>query len=396
MNGFLPQRGEVVPGLLLFLLALLALPLNASFFAAATGVAVLAWFYRRRQPVQLAALRPALGFLLGVLACGLVASVNFPRSLQGIGKLLPAFFFLAGWFALLRDGRLVHGGTFRGAALIAGVLATLLLLASQAWFGGYLTRHGGLVDIHARNALSVSLLLVTAALLACWLARRRHLWLLLALLVVAALFANNARGAFLASAGILALAVLLFAGLKARHILLLGVAGALAAAMALWYFGVPDALNRPGENNFLNGRDVLWLGALQVVQDHPWFGIGINTWKYSTYIDALTFGPTIRHPSPHNVVLDLLASVGIVGCALLALAIRQLVHAVRRWQPPVSPELRLFGLLLLCGYLTNALLDFRVFNVQSLVVYAVAISLLASRTALPGPAGHGVEAPGGK
>ncbi len=358
------------------ILALLFLPLASSALALIAGGAGLYLVRRGGAIPQPPGLGGALLLLALVFVAGIAFSMDVWRSLQGVGKVLPALFFLYVWLLAMRAGWLTDGQAVRRAALVSVLVAVTLFVASEIIHGGFIRRDGGLVSIAIRNPLAVSLLLALAAMLACWTAGRGLRWLLLALLTLGAIFTNDARGATVAGVVILALALLLRMGLRPQRIVIIGLLTAAAVGTLFQVLGVPDMLSRPGD--FLSGRGVLWHAAVQVIADHPLFGIGINTWKYSAYVHALS-GNFIHQPSPHNLILDLLTSIGIVGCLLLGIAIVRFCRIVAGYRLPISAEAFWLGVFLLTAYTINSTVDFRVFSVQSIVIWGAALALVASK-----------------
>lgn len=360
------------------ILALLFLPLASSAIALIAGGAGLYLVRRGGAILKLPGLGNTLLLMVLVFVAGIAFSMDVWRSVQGVGKVLPALFFLYVWLLATRAGWLAHGQAVRQAALVGVLVAVTLFVASEIIHGGFIRRDGGLISITIRNPLAVSLLLTLAAMLACWTAGRGLHWLLLAILTLGAIFTNDARGATVAGVVILALALLLRMGLRPQPIIVIGLATAAAVGTLFQVVGVPDMLSRPGD--FLSGRGVLWHAAVQIIADHPLFGIGINTWKYSAYVHALS-GHFINQPSPHNLILDVLTSIGIVGCLLLGIAIIRFCRIVAGYRLPISAEAFWLGVFLLTAYTINATVDFRVFSVQSFAVWGAALALAASKPA---------------
>ncbi|MFI5274038.1 MAG: O-antigen ligase family protein [Ktedonobacterales bacterium] len=101
-----------------------------------------------------------------------------------------------------------------------------------------------------------------------------------------------------------------------------------------------------GHNGSGEMRALLWLAAWHMIRDHPLLGIGPDQFLYyysnlytthPYWITSLNGHPTIawREPNlahPHNLVLDLWLSVGILGLmAVIALLVRFFRHCVHLW-----------------------------------------------------------------
>jgi O-antigen ligase len=71
-------------------------------------------------------------------------------------------------------------------------------------------------------------------------------------------------------------------------------------------------------------RVVLWRSALEMLRDHPFFGVGLDNFVYhynpargGDYMDPSAWRePDLSHP--HNLLLDWWLSLGVVGALLLA------------------------------------------------------------------------------
>ncbi len=89
----------------------------------------------------------------------------------------------------------------------------------------------------------------------------------------------------------------------------------------------------------------LWRASLNMIADHPWFGVGLDNFLYAyrgRYIlDAAWQEPNLNHP--HNIVLDFATRLGLLGLVTGGWLIWQLERALRQvrqkitavWQPVV-------------------------------------------------------------
>jgi exopolysaccharide production protein ExoQ len=97
------------------------------------------------------------------------------------------------------------------------------------------------------------------------------------------------------------------------------VASLAVAAVSLANVNLSDGvLNAIGKDATLTGRTLLWDKAFQSFEAQPWFGIGYLSYWYSPQSDAaeiwILTGQELM--SFHNIYLDRLVDVGIVGLAL--------------------------------------------------------------------------------
>lgn len=364
------RQGLLVAGILMFML----LPLQSSGMVVALSLLLLVVRYRQRAQPEAAVehlwgVAAAIGFTLLI---GTALSQDPSASLKATGKMFPAFLFL--WLLLRAIQRSVldDGRPLQVAAGISVVVASVTFLASQVWYGGFVSRIEGLTVYEARNGTSVALLFVLCAVMAVYQVRPGPVALMAGVLLVWIIMANGGRGAFVAALAVLGATLMRRYRLRLSHMALMALAGAVMAGAAVWWWGLPSGLERT-EGGVLTGRGSLWLAAVQVIREQPWFGIGINVWKSSPYVHSLSNG-WINQPSPHNFVLDVLSSVGIAGTLACLTACVALTWRLRAASLQVAAEFRAFGWALLTGFMVNALVDFRVFSVQ--FVAAVGVGML--------------------
>ena len=150
-------------------------------------------------------------------------------------------------------------------------------------------------------------------------ARRKAAYALAAVPVVACLYLTYSRGAWLLGVPL----SILFIALVRKGKTLWGVAGALALILASV---IPAASTQRVANLFsMEGgtsglRLKLWQGTLNMIRDHPIFGVGLDNFLYAyrtRYIlpDAWE-EPNLSHP--HNIILDYWTRLGLLGLVTLA------------------------------------------------------------------------------
>lgn len=186
---------------------------------------------------------------------------------------------------------------------------------------------------------------------------------ILALLpMLAALYMSQSRGAWIAI-GLVVVALVVLA-LPTRKMMLVAAGALVVVGGAIFYVKRSSILNYFIEGHqsisgisTVSKRLYLWLSALRMIRDRPWFGFGLNNWLcyYSdntvcnipalknhhywilnipgtTLSTGLADEPTLSHP--HNIFLDVWVSMGVFGLlAFLALIVlffwllvRQLKH----------------------------------------------------------------------
>jgi O-antigen ligase len=140
-------------------------------------------------------------------------------------------------------------------------------------------------------------------------------------------------------------------------------------------------LDTQGGTAFL--RVKLWQGTINMIRDHPLFGVGLDNFLYqyrTRYVLPEAWEePNLSHP--HNLVLDYWTRLGILG--LVALIWQQWAFfkmgLKTYWRLPEGPERALvLGLLASMIYsLAHGLIDNSFFLVDLAFVFALAGGLLA-------------------
>lgn len=134
--------------------------------------------------------------------------------------------------------------------------------------------------------------------------------------VAISLFASGSRGPILALViGLSAMLILLPGGAERRKRLTLLFGSALVSIYLISHFVPAKAIQRStsfflgtGSGRSSNNRTELWHEAWQLFTEHPFLGRGVG-------------GFAIRDPIysyPHNILLEALAELGVVGFALVA------------------------------------------------------------------------------
>jgi putative inorganic carbon (hco3(-)) transporter len=240
--------------------------------------------------------------------------------------------------------------SFIGSALVVVLLATLQVgwlhvtftpLAQGNRLVAYQTATGGIPRATAfiygsGNSLGAWIaraLPITLAMALCDRVARRERLLAAAcaLCCLPALVWSASRGAWAAAA----LACAVVACIALRRLWLPVVLVGIAALLALWQRGEVSKLLLAGHGGTGEVRLLVWLASLRMIRDHPLLGIGPDQFLYY-YDPAYTSHPYLitrynGHPTraalepnlaqPHNLVLDLWLSGGLLALAGFALAL---------------------------------------------------------------------------
>lgn len=113
----------------------------------------------------------------------------------------------------------------------------------------------------------------------------------------------------------------------------------------LWDLGLPSSLGERIEQG-AGLRPLLWRHAWHMFLSHPWLGGGWGDYAWNQYVQTDVLGHVEMAMNAHNIVLDLLAKVGIAGLLAVALPCLGLLLAARKRR--VTSELAfLYAILLL-------------------------------------------------
>lgn len=282
--------------------------------------------------------RPVLAYVLaaffGWAAISVVWATDPSETKSSVVRLaLVAVLFLVVHSAVrtARDLRLVAWAFVTGT-----FLTTLYGLVFGLYNEGRFT--GGLADANFLAAAVVASLPLCAFMFASERrARARIVLLAFAALDAVALVLTQSRGGLIALAVVLVCACLLAGRLRGRAIALALV----MVAIGVGYYAVfaPATLRERATNISAEGsagRADAWKIAIEMAQDHPFVGVGLNNYPVvqSEYVAGsvnLIYGQLFRDISvaAHNTYLQILSELGAIGLALLlALGLLTIVVAI--------------------------------------------------------------------
>ena len=102
-----------------------------------------------------------------------------------------------------------------------------------------------------------------------------------------------------------------------------------------------------GKDATFSGRTLIWAEVLRNIEQHPFLGVGFNSFWHTPLADESIKRLGWFVPSGHNGYLDLLNTLGIVGLAMLAaLLVRQFLDISRLTRVDYSAAALHFALLL--------------------------------------------------
>ncbi|HEU0023644.1 MAG TPA: O-antigen ligase family protein [Thermoleophilaceae bacterium] len=171
-------------------------------------------------------------------------------------------------------------------------------------------------------------------------------------ILVLGLAATQSRGGLIAALVATAAAVVVA---KRARVAVVAFIVIVVGLVAIWFASSPDAWQRITDTaDQGNGRGSLWKVAGRIASDHPIAGVGLNNYRVYAprYVDGpgeLTFVNFIaeRPHVVHNVYLQMLVEVGIVGTALFLIlaggALAAAMRAARQYERNGDLESAAFG-----------------------------------------------------
>lgn len=259
--------------------------------------------------------RWATALAMGTAVLGLASAARAPRPVYAFTEVAMFVMMGIGVVTVAASGRararsglaLVAVGTLAGYAL--SVLPFHLADIASGEVGVWPFRHLGFSHMRQVNHLHVWFLpLVWACAAGARTGWARAGLRTVAAVTVALMVATFGRGILMALvAGIVVAVLAVRAGRVAflREILSSAVLG--LGGWVLLFAGSATVLDRADAG--LNGRADLWAGAVRMVVEHPWLGVGPMHYVYA---------PSPLGAHPHNLVLQLASEWGVPAMLLMA------------------------------------------------------------------------------
>lgn len=194
--------------------------------------------------------------------------------------------------------------------------------------------------------------------------------LILAVLSIAAIFLTLSRGSWI---GLLVSCILLVA-LSGKNSKRLAPIFLLAGAMFLFPVfreRLLFAFKEGGDSD----RFRIWLGAWKMVNEHPFFGIGVGTFmaNFSKYL------PSANIAYAHNCYLQIWAETGVFSLISFVLFISSFIYlGIKKFI--TSSDLLLLGLLAgAAGFLVHSFFDTNLYSLRLAVLFWVWVGLIVRR-----------------
>lgn len=230
-------------------------------------------------------------------------------------------------------------------------------------------------------ALYLGRMLPLAVAIGAWGQDRRRRWGygVAALLMAGALFLTYSRGAWIV--GVPA-SLLFLAGLRGRRTLLTVVGVLVVLAIVVLLVVGPgrltSLLDTDAGTTFF--RIQLWRSSLNMLRDHPLFGVGLDNFLYayrSTYVQPTAWAEfDLSHP--HNLVLDFWLRLGIMGLVVivwLLVVFFRMAWQMYRSLPEGNARLMVLGLMAgMVDFAAHGLIDNAFFLVDLAFVFMLMLA----------------------
>jgi O-antigen ligase len=132
-------------------------------------------------------------------------------------------------------------------------------------------------------------------------------------------------------------------------------------------------------NNSVYERKLMWRNSMQLIQEHPLLGVGLNNWKIQQAKFGIGGNPYLntgmeRFEQPHNEFISILSELGIIGMLLLMSIVRYLIkNRDRHIEAPLVLISTFAGLL---AFAALCLFSYPLHREVTLTLFAVHLSAL--------------------
>lgn len=147
-------------------------------------------------------------------------------------------------------------------------------------------------------------------------------------------------------------------------------------ANVLWHLDLPGSLGERMQEG-VGPRAALWQHAWHMFLAHPWLGGGWGDYAWNQYVQTDRLGNVAMSLNAHNIVLDLLAKVGLLGLFAVTLPFLSFAWSLRK--QPITPA-RAFLLAIILVLAAHSMLEYPLHYLFFLLPLAFALGYLDTRT----------------
>ncbi|AXV82515.1 PglL family O-oligosaccharyltransferase [Ralstonia solanacearum] len=149
-----------------------------------------------------------------------------------------------------------------------------------------------------------------------------------------------------------------------------------AYANVLWHLDLPTSLDERLQQG-VGLRVFLWKHAWHMFLAHPWLGGGWGDYAWNQYVQTDVLGHVEMSMNAHNLVLDLLAKVGVFG--LLAVMLPFLGLVLAAWKRQMTPALAFLSAVILVT-VAHSMLEYPLHYLYFLLPFAFVLGYVDDRT----------------
>lgn len=147
-------------------------------------------------------------------------------------------------------------------------------------------------------------------------------------------------------------------------------------ANVLWHLDLPGSLGERIQEG-VGPRAALWRHAWHMFLARPWLGGGWGDYAWNQYVQTDRFGNVVMSLNAHNIVLDLLAKVGLLGLLAVTLPFLSFAWRLRKQSFTPAPAF-LLAIILVLG--SHSMLEYPLHYLFFLLPLAFALGYLDTRT----------------
>lgn len=201
-----------------------------------------------------------------------------------------------------------------------------------------------------QNAIGYRMVFSSIILIVSFLFRNFNNWTKIVIIgmfpfLIITMISSGSRGAFITFVLCVALLILMYRTRfyiqKIMILILTSLVGGYFITYVMSTESLGSRLNKANESGDLSERDIIWREVMDIIQDHPVFGVGLT--GYAEKINVIVDGIV---KSPHNVFLEITVYTGVIGLVIfLFFLIKLLIISYKYYK--ISGEMLSFLLLLI-------------------------------------------------
>ncbi len=375
-------KSWILLALFWYLLASLSVPslMGSSLIALLTLIVTIYLYHEKFIGAYIASIIGWILFVAPYLIGTLISSLP-DKSLIGLYDAVRAIALFYSIVVISRNStgdQIIKSAVYCQVILAATIFIIFIVLSFQS--DGMLLRHNSLLlsnigNLHEFANLASICLLVLLCLYVSKACREKKLIvaIICMFVVIAATFSKSNYISIILCIGYL------FLGSKLRRVWYLVIFICVMAYIYFIFLCVGDCGLPARIKGTLLSRQGIYGDTLSLVSMHPWFGYGINTFKYSSGIMHPSGVPFIM---PHNIYLEQLYSWGVFGVVSFYLGLTIILSKAnhQHYNPGYSDKfLETLGHTLLIYCFSRGFLDFKFFSFHYLALIIFSLGLVLSR-----------------